>query len=250
MTTPSFPTIATAPITQVFGNYNPNTYGGDGRHKGIDYGVLVGNPVYACLDGVVSVATMTPTGYGRHVRISHADGSLSIYGHLSKTLVSVGSQVRAGQEIGKSGGDPTDGIDGDGLSTGPHLHFEIRPPGKTGSDQYAVDPENWLLENYMPGTYKVAEVTATSGLNVRLAPSMNGIRLRSLMRKETILIETIEAGWAKIRSLRPEWCSAEWLSLTGEVVEIRIKPADPSTPPTLPDAEKLARLWDAHPELH
>lgn len=243
----AFPTIPTAPITQVFNNYNPALYGGDHRHKGIDYGILPNNPVYACMDGIVSVATNGQTGYGRHIRIQHDDGSLSIYGHLNKLLVSIGDMVEAGQEIGKSGGDPRDGVDGDGLSTGAHLHFEIRPPGAHGTDQSAVDPEKWLLQ-YIPAEIRTATVTAYSGLNVRSKPDANAPKTRynALQRRETVQVVELSGKWARLRSVRPEWCFSDWLEFTGEAETVE---GAPVVKPELTDAEKLERLWQAHPEL-
>ena len=235
----SFPTIPTACVTQNFNNYNPTMYSGDGRHKGIDYGVSSGTPVYACLDGKVITAATQQTGYGRHVRIQHPDGAVSIYGHLTKILVSVGDAVTAGQEIGKSGGDPKDGIDGDGFSTGAHLHWEIRPPGKTSTDQGAVDPIEYCMRS-LPATTQTAEVSEVSGLNVRAAP-INGAVLYSVTRKQVLQIAEIVNGWARIHALRAEWCSAAYLFLTDPVV--------PPVAPELADSEKLARLWAAHPEL-
>jgi murein DD-endopeptidase MepM/ murein hydrolase activator NlpD len=243
----SFPTISTARITQLFNNYNPSMYGGDGRHKGIDYGTPAGTPVYACMDGTVSVATVAQTGYGRHIRLQHLDGSMSIYGHLTKLLVRVGEQVRAGQEIGKSGGDPNDGIDGDGLSTGAHLHWEIRPPGKTSTDQGAVDPKEYCLQ-YVPAPVEFAECIAAVGLNVRSAPMTTAPSLFLLMRKETVrVVEHGVGGWVRLHGLRPEWCSSEYLHFTGNT---RTMTVSVETFPEWIDAEKLARLWAAHPELH
>lgn len=241
-----FPTIPTAPVTQVFGNYNPALYGGDRRHKGIDYGVISGSSVYACMPGTVTVSQNGQTGYGRNVRITHPDGSLSIYGHLSKLLVTVGDEVLAGQEIGKSGGDPRDGIDGDGLSTGAHLHWEIRPPGLIASDQTAVDPMMYCLQ-YLPGLLQVGEVAAAA-LNVRTLPNAAAIRIGSVFRKEIIHISDQHNNWGKIHSLRDEWISMMYVHLTGEEIDHGAIVVPQKT--ELSDAEKLARLWAAHPELH
>lgn len=242
----SFPTLPTAPVTQVFNNYNPALYGGDRRHKGIDYGIMAGTPVYACMPGVVQVAINGQTGYGRHVRILHDDGALSIYGHLSKLLVSVGERVIAGKEIGKSGGDPKDGSDGDGLSTGAHLHWEIRPPGKHVSDQSAVDPMGWCLQ-YMPAEVRLGEVIS-AGLNVRVLPSADAIRIATLFRKEIVFIAEERDGWGRLNSTRNEWVSINFIRYTGDV-EKREAPSEfPKA--ELSDAEKLAKLWEAHPELH
>lgn len=242
----SFPTIQTAQVTQVFGNYNPALYGGDKRHKGIDYGVMAGTPVYACMDGVVHVATNQQTGYGRHVRLIHPDGSMSIYGHLNAINVKLGEAVIAGQELGKSGGDPKDRVDGDGLSTGAHLHWEIRPPNMHASDQTAVDPMQWCLQ-YVPGALHLAEVTAANGLNVRATPSASGQYLSVLYRKQIVHVVEIKNGWARLHSLREEWVSSNYLYYTGETKHIEILAVSVRE---LTLEEKVARLWDAHPEVH
>lgn len=240
----AFPTISNAPVTQVFNNYNPAMYGGDRRHKGIDFGIIAGTPVFACMPGTVQMAVNGQTGYGRHVRILHPDGSLSIYGHLSKLLVSVGDVVDAGREIGKSGGDPNDGIDGDGLSTGAHLHWEIRPPNKHVSDQSAVDPMEWCLQ-YVLETVDVGEVIS-AGLNVRSDSQASAPRLATLLRKDTVRIVEQKNGWGKLHSLRSEWVHMQYVHLTGEVIKPITLPAQAA----VSDGEKLARLWEAHPELH
>jgi len=72
---PACPTIPTAIITQNFNNYRPDLYGGDGRHKGIDYGIPTGTPVYACMSGLVELAAVANNGYGRHVVVKHGDGA-------------------------------------------------------------------------------------------------------------------------------------------------------------------------------
>jgi murein DD-endopeptidase MepM/ murein hydrolase activator NlpD len=243
----AFPTVPNARVSQVFGNHNPAMYGGDGKHKGIDFAIQVNTPVYACMDGTVTVALEVRTGYGRHVRILHPDGSLSIYGHLQRMDVRVGEKVTAGQQIGLSGGDPRDSDPFDGLTTGAHLHWEIRPAGKHGTDQYAVDPDLHCLQ-YLSARVEAAECTAALGLRVRSKP-VDGTHLRTIMRRDTVTIAEKRNGWARIHALRPEWCSADWLVFSGQFEDVGI--TEPITPPVdLTDAEKLARLWSAHPELH
>ncbi len=242
----AFPTMSTALVTQIFGNLNPALYGGDHKHKGIDYGVMTGTPVYACMDGTVHTATNQQTGYGRHVRIIHTDGCMSIYGHLSALMVKPGEDVKAGQQIGKSGGDPADKIDGDGLSTGPHLHWEIRPRGLHVSDQTAIDPMTHCLQ-YVPGALQVAEVAAESGLNVRDMASGAGRYLGVLFRKQIVHVAEIQDGWARLHSLRDEWVSAKYLYFTGEVKQVENAIETKFLELTL--EEKVARLWAAHPEL-
>jgi hypothetical protein len=244
----SFPTIPGARVTQVFNNYNSALYGGDRKHKGIDYGIMPGTDVYACMPGVVHTATVAQTGYGRHVRILHPDGSMSIYGHLNIIMVNKGQSVEAGQLIGKSGGDPKDGVDGDGLSTGPHLHWEIRPPGRHASDQTAVDPLEYCLQ-YLDVRREAAEVIAYGGLNVRSQPNAGATKLSALYRKELVHVVERSGTWARLHSLRPEWVSATYLHFTGEIIEPKQQEAEPAKRPELTDAEKLKRLWDAHPEI-
>jgi len=231
---PSFPTAPDAQITQVFGNYAPDLYPGDGTHQGIDYGVPVGTPVYACMDGNVILIAQNQQGYGRNLRIVHNDGYISIYAHLSSMLVQIGDSVISGQQIGLSGGDPSDNIDGDGTSTGAHLHWEIRPANKTYSDQDAIDPEEYCLK-FLPAAQK-AEVTAFPVLNVRSKPTIQGEVTRTLPFEQMVEVTEISNGWARLRSLRPEWCSADYLAMDGIAA--------------LTDAEKLSRLWELHPELH
>lgn len=245
MTNVFFPTIPTARVTQVFNNYNPLLYGGDRRHKGIDYGIAPNTDVYSCMDGIVELATTAQTGYGRHLRILHHDGSLSIYGHMNVLLVDKGQVVKAGELIGKSGGDPNDSVDGDGLSTGAHLHWEIRPPGLHASDQSAVDPMKYCIQYLDDVEREVAEITAT-GLNVRVRPHVLAPQIGLLYRKEIIhVVETYE-NWARVHSLRPEWSHVAYMRFTGEV----IKPVPIEEQPELTLEEKVYRLWSAHPELH
>lgn len=244
MTKVAFVTIPSAIVTQKFNNYNPTMYGGGGKHKGIDFGIIVGTPVYTCMDGVVTTAVVTQSGYGRHVRITHNDNSMSIYGHLSQLMVEVGDIVVAGQQIGLSGGDPTDGIDGDGLSTGAHLHWEIRPPNSLTTDQGAVDPMEWCCQ-YIEGTRREAEITTYLGLRARHEPSTDGTILYVMPHRTLINVLDEVDGWSKILSLRPEWCFSEYINFTGitsEVVESEVN--------IYTDKEKLNILWEAHPELH
>lgn len=88
-------------------------------HTGIDFVAPVGSSVKAASKGcVIEAATGWNGGYGTVIKIKHADGIVSLYAHLSKALVRVGTCVEAGQVIARSGNT--------GNSTGAHLHFEIR----------------------------------------------------------------------------------------------------------------------------
>jgi hypothetical protein len=248
MTNVAFVTIPTAPISQIFNNYNPQSYGGDGRHKGIDFAIMAGNPVYTCMDGTVKETILSQSGYGRHIKIMHLDGSMSIYGHLTKTLVSVGQIVRAGQEIGKSGGDKFDGIDGDGYSTGAHLHWEIRPPTSLGTDQGAVDPEKWCLK-YVGGLRKQAEITAYLGLRSRVSP-IDGQTIYTIPHRSLVDVVEEKDGWCRILSLRPEWCSAEYLRFTGIETDPKIPNIEEPIEKFYTYEEKVDIMWEEFLKLH
>lgn len=85
-------------------------------HRGVDFGAGYGAPIVAAADGQVTRAGWAG-GYGRQVRLAHDGGLSSSYSHMSRLVVEPGSFVRQGQLIGYVGSS--------GLSTGPHLHYEV-----------------------------------------------------------------------------------------------------------------------------
>ncbi|MCM1302762.1 MAG: M23 family metallopeptidase [Lachnospiraceae bacterium] len=99
-----------------FGKRPAPKKGASTYHKGVDWATPTGTPVYASCGGTVTRAGWG-SGYGYVVYIDHEDGRQTRYGHLSKVLVSVGDTVKQGERIALSGNT--------GVSTGPHLHFEI-----------------------------------------------------------------------------------------------------------------------------
>ncbi len=103
-------------------------------HAGIDLAAPMRTPEYAVMDGVVLEAGPA-SGYGLAVYIQHADGDVTVYGHMDEILVEAGQLVRAGDTIALLGNR--------GQSTGPHLHFEVH---KGGLDGTKVDPLPWLRE--------------------------------------------------------------------------------------------------------
>lgn len=104
---------------------------GDGRgHGGIDIANTMGAPIVAVADGEV-ISAGPAQGFGLWVRIRHDDGTVTTYGHNNTNLVTVGQRVRAGQKIATVGNR--------GVSTGPHLHFEVEGPDGT-----RTDPLPWL----------------------------------------------------------------------------------------------------------
>lgn len=108
-------------ISSAFGARRHPVTGKQDFHAGIDIPAPTGTPVIAALDGTVT-GVGTHKNLGRFVKIEHADGSYSIYGHLSAQMAQVGQEISAGQQIGKVGST--------GRSTGPHLDFSIRKGGK------------------------------------------------------------------------------------------------------------------------
>lgn len=98
-----------------------------GPHTGIDIPSPVGTPVRAAAEGYVARAFHAGGPGYSYVLILHGDNLSSVYGHLSSIGVSDGTFVTRGQVIGGTGGVP--GMQGAGLSTGPHLHFEVRKDG-------------------------------------------------------------------------------------------------------------------------
>ena len=85
-------------------------------HSGVDFAAGWGSPIVAAADGQVAAAGWSG-GYGRQVRIWHGAGLVTSYSHMSEIVAAPGSYVRRGQLIGYVGSS--------GLSTGPHLHFEV-----------------------------------------------------------------------------------------------------------------------------
>lgn len=116
-------------LSSGFGRRNAPTKGASTYHKGIDWATPTGTAVMASSAGTVTRAGWG-SGYGYVIYIRHADGRETRYGHLSKILVSTGQTVSQGQKIALSGNT--------GVSTGPHIHFEILINGSQ------VNPLNYL----------------------------------------------------------------------------------------------------------
>lgn len=123
------------------GNYSINGFGMRRHpilgirkfHSGLDINCNWGTPVHSPGDGKV-IAVERQSGFGLVVEIDHGFGYLTIYAHLSKALVKRGDLVTRGQVIAKSGNS--------GLSSGPHLHYEIHHNGK------ALDPTDFFFDEY------------------------------------------------------------------------------------------------------
>ncbi|NLU82560.1 M23 family metallopeptidase [Rhodococcus sp. HNM0569] len=99
-------------------------------HGGVDIAGPIGTPILAVADGEV-IDSGPASGFGMWVRLLHSDGTITVYGHINESTVSVGQKVMAGDQIATMGNR--------GFSTGPHLHFEVHLNG----DQ-KIDPLPWL----------------------------------------------------------------------------------------------------------
>lgn len=107
-------------------------------HKGIDFGIPVGTPIYAPADGVVDFASNGYNGgYGIMLKVEHSFGFKTFYAHLNKIAVNKGDFVQKGQLIAYSGNT--------GRSTGPHLHYEIRYLGADVNPRSFVE---WTMRDY------------------------------------------------------------------------------------------------------
>ncbi|WP_308420582.1 M23 family metallopeptidase [Hymenobacter frigidus] len=123
--------LVSTPITSGF------AFRGYRWHYGMDLDLETGDSVRTVYDGVVRINAWDGGGYGNYILVRHYNGLETIYGHMSKALVPVGTFVKAGQLIGYGGST--------GRSTGSHLHFEVR---------YQGNPINPTLMYDFPG-YKL-----------------------------------------------------------------------------------------------
>jgi murein DD-endopeptidase MepM/ murein hydrolase activator NlpD len=120
-------------VTSTFG-HRENPFGRSNieTHKGLDIKGPIGAPVKSMAKGKVEFAGPRG-GFGNCIMLKHGNGFETLYGHLSKILVSVGQQIEIGQQIGNIGST--------GRSTGPHLHYEVHRNGQQ------INPESFLTLN-------------------------------------------------------------------------------------------------------
>jgi murein DD-endopeptidase MepM/ murein hydrolase activator NlpD len=114
-------------ITSRYGMRRHPILGYRRMHKGLDFKASYGTPIYAVSDGTVKTSGRNG-GHGNYVRLSHGNGLDTGYSHMSRIAVSRGQRVRRGQVIGYVGST--------GLSTGPHLHYEMYRGGQN------IDPSS------------------------------------------------------------------------------------------------------------
>ena len=124
--------VASRGISSSYGLRRHPILGYSRMHAGIDFKANYGQPIYAVTDGTVAFAGRHG-GHGNYVKLTHGGGLGTGYAHMSRIAVSAGQRVRRGQVIGYVGST--------GLSTGPHLHYEMYRNGKTvnpGSVQFVT----------------------------------------------------------------------------------------------------------------
>lgn len=122
-------TVLTPAVGQFTSGFGPRW---GSMHQGIDIANVPGTPILSVMDGTV-IAAGPAQGFGNWVVIKHDGGEVSVYGHMRYYNVTTGQRVAAGEQIAQIGNE--------GFSTGPHLHFEIKPDGAT-----QVDPQAWFAQ--------------------------------------------------------------------------------------------------------
>ncbi len=119
-------------------------------HLGLDFTSPTGTAIHATGDATVEFAGYNTSGYGYHVILDHGYGYKTLYGHMSEVNVRKGQKVKRGDVIGEVGST--------GLSTGPHLHYEVIKDGAH------VDPINFLFNSLTPEEYaRMVEIASNAG---------------------------------------------------------------------------------------
>ncbi|MFT6370601.1 MAG: murein DD-endopeptidase MepM/ murein hydrolase activator NlpD, partial [Maribacter sp.] len=109
-------------------------------HYGMDFTAPKGTPIYATGDGKITRADNNSSGYGKHIRIDHGYGYLSLYAHLSQYNVKKGKKVKRGDLIGFVGST--------GRSEAPHLHYEV------WKDKNRINPLNFYYGSLSPEEFE------------------------------------------------------------------------------------------------
>ncbi|MDA0973633.1 MAG: M23 family metallopeptidase [Bacteroidetes bacterium] len=133
---PAIQPVSNADLTRMASGYGMRIdphYKVPKMHQGMDFTAPTGTPIYATGDGVVLRADSKASGYGKHIRIDHGYGYVTLYGHMSRLNVRPGQKVKRGETIGLVGST--------GKSTAPHLHYEVRYNGDP------IDPVNFYFND-------------------------------------------------------------------------------------------------------
>ena len=182
-------------------------------HQGTDLKVIVGDTVRAAFDGKVRIRSYERRGYGYYLVIRHPNGLETVYGHLSKFIVSENQIVRAGEPIGLGGST--------GRSTGSHLHFETRFLGKSINPEELIDFVNGVphKDEYVFRNVKV------NGKNTNTyITSDNALAIHRVKKGETLSRIAVIYG-----TTVNELCALNGLTRTstlaiGQAIRFRAKP--------------------------
>ncbi len=165
-------------------------------HYGTDLDLNTGDPVYSAFDGIVRIKSYDRYGYGYYIVVRHKNGLETLYGHLSKQLVDIGEEVKAGDLIGKGGST--------GRSTGSHLHYELRYRGlafdpqkvydftssKISGPNYTLTPDlfSHVVQARTNAYHRVKRgenlgaIARRYGVTISTLTRLNGISTRSILR--------------------------------------------------------------------
>jgi hypothetical protein len=122
-------------------------------HPGIDFAASIGTPVYATADGTISVVSLRFSGYGKMIEIEHGFGYRTRYAHLHDFAVREGQYVKRGELIGYVGNT--------GLSTAPHLHYEVFMNGQQ------INPVHYFFNDLNAEEYeKVLELASIENMSL------------------------------------------------------------------------------------
>lgn len=159
---PAIPPINPDPsvyrLSSSFGYRRDPISGRTAMHRGVDFAMKPGNPVYATGDGVIESVKFEFFGYGNQVVIDHGFGYKTRYAHLKAVGVVEGMKIKRGECIGQSGNS--------GKSSGPHLHYEVLYKGNQ------INPANYYDLSITPEEYStMVQNTADASRNITLHPS-------------------------------------------------------------------------------
>jgi murein DD-endopeptidase MepM/ murein hydrolase activator NlpD len=122
-------------------------------HTGIDFAATIGTPIYATADGVVAEVSVKFSGYGKMVEIDHGFGYRTRYAHMHEFAVRQNQNIKRGDLIGYVGNT--------GLSTAPHLHYEVMINGSQ------VNPVHYFYNDLSPTEYeKVLELASVENMSL------------------------------------------------------------------------------------
>ncbi|UOQ96051.1 M23 family metallopeptidase [Hymenobacter sp. 5317J-9] len=187
--------LVSTPITSGF------AFRGYRWHYGMDLDLETGDSVKSVFDGVVRIQAWDGGGYGNYILVRHYNGLETVYGHLSKALVTVGTFVKAGQLIGYGGST--------GRSTGSHLHFEVRYQGNPINPVlmydfpgYKLRKDNFTITSALFNYYSRALGHRSSGSRSSGSPSRARQTVTHKVRSGDTLSEVAERYGVRVSTLR------------------------------------------------